>query len=154
MFDLLVYVFENYLSSSHNISDLSKMTTELEEAGFEYKEIEFAIDWFATLKVLSEKINDKKINQSALKSRIYSKREYDKINNEGIGFLIFLEQATILSPSEREIILDRAMAVNQSEVNLDELKWIMTMTLWHFGRESEYLFVEDALFNPKNGVMH
>ena len=154
MFDLLVYVFENYLSSSHNISDLSKMTTELEEAGFEYKEIEFAIDWFATLKVLSEKINDKKINQSALKSRIYSKREYDKINNEGIGFLIFLEQATILSPSEREIILDRAMAVNQSEVNLDELKWIGMMTLWHFGRESEYLFVEDALFNPKNGVMH
>ena len=53
MFDLLVYVFENYLSSQHNVSDLSKMTTELEEAGFEYKEIEFAIDWFATLKVLS-----------------------------------------------------------------------------------------------------
>jgi Smg protein len=104
--------------------------------------------------VLSEKINDKKINQSALKSRIYSKREYDKINNEGIGFLIFLEKATILTPSEREIILDRAMAVNQTEVNLDELKWIVMMTLWHFGRESEYLFVEDALFNPKNGVVH
>jgi Smg protein len=28
------------------------------------------------------------------------------------------------------------------------------MTLWHFGRENEYLFVEDALFNPKNGVVH
>ena len=39
MFDLLVYVFENYLSSQHNVSDLSKMTTELEEAGFEYKEM-------------------------------------------------------------------------------------------------------------------
>ena len=154
MFDLLVYVFENYLSSSNKIDDLSKMTTELEEAGFEYKEIEFAIDWFATLKVLSEKINGVKIDQSALKSRIYSKREYEKVNNEGIGFLIFLEKATILTPSEREIILDRAMAVNQSEINLDELKWIVMMTLWHFGRESEYLFVEDALFNPKNGIVH
>ena len=154
MFDLLVYVFENYLSSNNNIADLSKMTTELEEAGFEYKEIEFAIDWFATLKILSEKINDKKIDQSKINARIYSKREFDKINNEGIGFLIFLEQATILTPSEREIILDRAMAVNQSEVNLDELKWIVMMTLWHFGRESEYLFVEDALFNPKNNIIH
>ena len=154
MFDLLVYVFENYLSSQHNVSDLSKMTTELEEAGFEYKEIEFAIDWFATLKVLSEKINDKKINESGLKSRIYSKREYEKINKEGICFLIFLEKATILSPAEREIIIDRAMAVDQTDVNLDELKWIVMMTLWHFGRENEYLFVEDALFNPKNGAVH
>ena len=115
MFDLLVYVFENYLSSQHNVSDLSKMTTELEEAGFEYKEIEFAIDWFATLKVLSEKINDKKINESGLKSRIYSKREYEKINNEGIGFLIFLEKATIYHPQkERSLLIEQWLLIKRT----------------------------------------
>jgi Smg protein len=67
---------------------------------------------------------------------------------------VFLEQAKVLSPSEREIILDRAMAVEQNILNLDELKWIVMMTLWHFGRENEYLFIEDALFSSKTAMIH
>lgn len=153
MFELLVYVFENYLSAKTH-ADFSQMTSELEEAGFEHKEIEFAIDWFATLKIMSERLNNQILNNSNVASRIYSIKENEKISTEGIGFLVFLEQAKVLSSSEREIILDRAMAVEQNCLNLDELKWIVMMTLWHFGRENEYLFIEDALFSSKTAMIH
>ena len=49
MFDLLVYMFEKYLSSKNNL-DFANMTTELEAAGFNNKDIESALDWFTELK--------------------------------------------------------------------------------------------------------
>jgi len=39
MFDLLIYMFENYLSSKNNL-DFANMTLELEAAGFNNKDIE------------------------------------------------------------------------------------------------------------------
>ena len=38
MFDLLIYMFENYLSSKNNL-DFTNMTLELEAAGFKNKDI-------------------------------------------------------------------------------------------------------------------
>ena len=55
MFDLLIYMFENYLSSKNNL-DFDNMTLELEAAGFNNKDIESALDWFTELKEMSIKI--------------------------------------------------------------------------------------------------
>ena len=153
MFDLLVYMFENYLSSKNNL-DFANMTLELEAAGYDNKDIESALDWFTELKEMSEKIpqfHSLKLNN---KLRIYTGKEKEKFSFDGLGFILFLEQANVLNSVEREIIIDRAMALNQNIINIHEVRWIVMMTLWNNGRENDYLFVEDSLYRSEQIILH
>ena len=153
MFDLLIYMFENYLSSKNNL-DFSNMTLELEAAGFNNKDIENALDWFSKLKEMSTKIPQSHSLKLNNKLRIFTEKEKERFSFDGLGFILFLEQADILNSIEREIIIDRAMALNQNIINIDEVRWIVMMTLWNNGRENDYLFVEDALYQNQQSILH
>ena len=153
MFDLLVYMFEKYLSSKNNL-DFANMTLELEAAGFNNKDIESALDWFTELKEMSENIPQSHTLKLNDKLRIYTVKEKEKFSFDGLGFILFLEQAHVLNSVEREIIIDRAMALNQNIINIDEVRWIVMMTLWNNGRENDYLFVEDSLYRTEQLILH
>ena len=55
---------------------------------------------------------------------------------------------------EFEVILDQIMILNQKSINIDEMRWIVMMTLWKSGKENSYLFVEDSLFQNKRTELH
>ena len=153
MFELLIYMFENYLSSQSKL-DFNNMSLELEAAGFDNDEIKIAFDWFTQLKVMSDKVPLKLKNRTKPKLRIYTANENEKISPDALGFLIFLEQAQVLNDYEREIIIDRSMALNQNFISIDEISWIVMMTLWNNGKENDYLFVEDALYQKEQFSLH
>jgi|TARA_B110000971_G_scaffold172784_1_gene177691 Smg protein len=153
MFDLLIYMFENYLSTQNQL-DFNNMTQELEAAGFDNDEIEKAFDWFSQLKLMSDKIPLSSKLKANNKLRVYTESELEKITCDGLGFILFLEQAQVLSSIEREIIIDRAMALSQNIISIDEVRWIVMMTLWNNGRENDYLFVEDALYQTELSSLH
>jgi Smg protein len=153
MFDLLIYMFENYLSSKNNL-DFANMTLELEAAGFNNKDIENALDWFSELKEMSVRIPQLQSLKLNDKLRIFTEKEKEKFSIDGLGFILFLEQAHVLNSIEREIIIDRAMALNQNIINIDEVRWIVMMTLWNNGRKNDYLFVEDALYQTEQLMLH
>ena len=153
MFDLLIYMFENYLSSQNQL-DFNNMTQELEAAGFDNDEIEKAFDWFSQLKLMADKIPSNSKLKANDKLRIFTSPELKKIACDGLGFILFLEQAKVLNSIEREIIIDRAMALNQNIISVDEVRWIVMMTLWNNGRENDYLFVEDALYQKEQLNLH
>ncbi|MBL6686449.1 MAG: DUF494 domain-containing protein [Methylophilaceae bacterium] len=153
MFELLIYMFENYLSSQNKL-DFNNMSLELEAAGFDNDEIKDAFDWFTQLKVMSDKVPLKLKSRSKPKLRIYTANEKEKVSSDALGFLIFLEQAQVLNDFEREIIIDRSMALNQNFISIDEIRWIVMMTLWNNGKENDYLFVEDALYQKEQFSLH
>jgi Smg protein len=153
MFDLLVYMFENYLSSQNKL-DFNNMSLELEAAGFDNADIKTAFDWFAELKIMSDKVPLDSQRLAKTNFRIFAENEIEKISSDAIGFLIFLEQAQVLNEQEREIIIDRAMALQQNVVSIDEIRWIVMMTLWNNGKENDYLFVEDALYQKEQFSLH
>jgi Smg protein len=153
MFDLLVYMFENYLSSQNKL-DFNNMSLELEAAGFDNADIKIAFDWFAELKIMSDKVPLDSHRLAKTNFRIFAQNEIEKISSDAIGFLIFLEQAQVLNEQEREIIVDRAMALQQNVVSIDEIRWIVMMTLWNNGKENDYLFVEDALYQKEQFSLH
>ena len=153
MFELLIYMFENYLSSQSKL-DFNNMSLELEAAGFDNDEIKIAFDWFTQLKVMYDKVPLKLKNRTKHKLRIYTANENEKISPDALGFLIFLEQAQVLNDYEREIIIDRSMALNQNFISIDEIRWIVMMTLWNNGKENDYLFVEDALYQKEQFSLH
>ena len=153
MLDLLIYMFENYLSTQNQL-DFNNMTQELEAAGFDNDEIERAFDWFSQLKLMADKIPPNSQLKANDKLRIFTGSELEKIACDGLGFILFLEQAKVLNSIEREIIIDRAMALNQNIISVDEVRWIVMMTLWNNGRENDYLFVEDALYQKEQLNLH
>ena len=149
MLDLLIYLFENYISTKPKLN-MNAITVELEEAGFNNKDISSAFDWFNHLEKLSN--GPELTNKNSI--RVLSHREYEKISKEGFTFLTFLLNAKILNPTEFEVILDQIMILNQKYINIDEMRWIVMMTLWKSGKENSYLFVEDSLFHNKRTQLH
>ncbi|XOJ84502.1 DUF494 domain-containing protein [Methylophilaceae bacterium Uisw_099_01] len=149
MLDLLIYLFENYISTKPKLN-MNAITVELEEAGFNNKDISTAFDWFNHLEKLSN--GPELTNKNSI--RVLSHREYEKISKEGFTFLTFLLNAKILNPTEFEVILDQIMILNQKYINIDEMRWIVMMTLWKSGKENSYLFVEDSLFHNKRTQLH
>ena len=152
MFEVLVYLFENYFEANIR-PDHGTLSRELTAAGFDQDDIERAVDWFSTLEDMSREVE---IPQSAQTSgfRLYSEPENTKINAESRGFLMFLEQAGVMLPHQRELILDRAMALSNTAVTLEEIKWIVLMTLWNQGMASDYLFIADAIFSDEQPTLH
>ena len=149
MLDLLIYLFENYISTKPKLN-MNDITVELEEAGFNNKDISTAFDWFNHLEKLSN--GPELTNKNSI--RVLSHKEYEKISKEGFTFLTFLLNAKILNPTEFEVILDQIMILNQKYINIDEMRWIVMMTLWKSGKENSYLFVEDSLFHNKRTQLH
>ncbi|MDD5114423.1 MAG: DUF494 domain-containing protein [Methylobacter sp.] len=125
IFDVLMYLFENYMEDEIEIlpdSDLVK--TELLEAGFEQPEVNKAFDWLESLSLQNA------IHPSVTPTfRIFCPEEKLKLNLEAINFIMFLEHKGILNPTNREIVIDRAMALEGEEISMEKLKWIVLMIL-------------------------
>jgi Smg protein len=152
MFELLVYMFENYIETDIR-ADEKTLTRELSAAGFDSDDISRAFSWFTGLADLADQAGPEAAADKAA-YRIFTPEESKKIGQDSRSFLLFLEQATVLNTLEREVVIDRLMALPDMEVGLDQAKWIALMVLWRHGKARDYLFVEDALFNDSRPTIH
>ena len=67
----------------------------------------------------------------------------------------FLEQHGILDAGQRELVLDRAMALDQEELELDDLKWVVLMVLFNQpGSEAAYAWMETQMFLDEPEPVH
>ena len=128
MFDILVYLFENYYQAQA-YPDYDTLERKLHAAGFENDDIHDALDWLNTLtRQPSEGLPESLDTGTSFRG--YSADESSKLALESRGFIEFLESAKILSPLLREIIIEKAMALPSEVVGLDKLKVIVLMVLW------------------------
>ncbi len=152
MFEVLVFMFENYIAH-HTLPDNEIMSQELSAAGFEQPDIVGAVDWFREMKTMLIEPTAEYAHQHT-SMRQLADCELKKISLESLSFVLFLQQASVINDVERDLILDRAMALKQEHINIEEMRWITMIALWNVGREKDYLFVEDALFNPRGLTLH
>lgn len=152
MFDILVYLFENYFEANVH-PDQDTLQRELFAAGFESDEITRAFDWLSGLETLAQSSYSASLANSR-SLRVYADVEQKKIGVESRGFLAFLEASDILSPLQREWVIDRVLALELPEVSLEQIKWIVLMVLWSQGQVRDYLFMEDLLFGDSHPTMH
>src|SRR5690606_24539637 len=118
MFEVLVYMFENYFEANIR-PDQNTLASELFAAGFDQEDINGAFDWLSTLEEMATSQSTTAATAST-GMRIYSEAESRKISPESLSFIMFLEQARILDSAQRELIIDRTMALPQPEVGLEE----------------------------------
>lgn len=150
MFEILVYLFENYYQGEP-CPDPDTLARKLTDAGFGDEDITDAIDW---LKVLSRP-NDEQYPEAfelCDAFRAHTHAELAKLSTESRGFVTFLESAGVLTPPLRELIIDRAMALPDEVVDLDKLKVIVLMVLWARRGDVDTLILEELL--PEGGPRH
>lgn len=125
IFEVLMYLFENYLEVEIDLLPNSNaIRTELLEAGFELTEVEKAFDWVESLN-LERPI--KLATPTAF--RIFSREENHRLSLSCRNFIMFLEQSGILTATNRELVIDRIMALESEDITLEQLKWIVLMVL-------------------------
>jgi Smg protein len=157
--DVLLYLFEHYFTedAAPPLGDRAALNSgplfnELTQAGFSPAEIHKAFDW---LDALAEQRPDAGIPRADGPIRVFFGPELDKLDVQSRGFLMFLEQQGILDAGQRELVLDRAMALDQDELDLDDLKWVVLMVLFNQpGSEAAYAWMETQMFLDEPEPVH
>ncbi len=153
--DVLMYLFENYMNEEADVGqDRETLKTELGRAGFHDREIAKALDWLEGLAELQHTSVDlpRKPSQSI---RVYSDRECEKLDIDSRGFLLFLEQVGVLDHTTREMVIDRVMALEGADMDLDQLKWVILMVLFNQpGQEAAFAWMEDLVLDEMESTLH
>ncbi len=155
--EVLIYLFDNYMDDerARRQPDRAALTEELEQAGFRDGEIEKAFAWLEGLADHRDRPPQQDQLHTEAAVRIYNSREAARLDAECLGFIMFLEHNGIVSPAHREIVLERIMALESDEIDLDQVKWVVLMVLFNLpGQEAAYAWVEDLVFDQAFGHIH
>ena len=150
MFDVLVYLYENYWRPDA-CPDHAQLTHKLSAVGFESDEIQEALSWLDGLASAAESHDG---IQGADRLRVYTLAEQDHLGDESVGFISFLESAGVLRPPMREIVVDRAMAIPGGPVPLEDLKIIVLMVFWSLGEEPDALILDELFVDAADRLIH
>ncbi len=175
MFEVLVYVYENYWQGDA-CPEPHQLGRKLTAVGFEPEEINDALVWLDGLNTAAQStqtfvqptpaadqlpgtevvvVTNAEIRPQSLHSlRVYSVNEQDHLGAEALGFVSFLESAGVLPAHMREIVIDRAMAAPGTPVALDDLKIIVLMVYWSFGKEPDALILDELCDDTEGRVAH
>ncbi|MGJ8694060.1 MAG: DUF494 family protein [Thalassotalea sp.] len=158
MFDILMYLFENYIHSEAEVMvDHDTLTDELTRAGFHQDEIYKALKWLEKLAALQDVEAYPFVTRTGSTSvRVYTQQETQLLDTECRGFILFLEQVNLLDFTTREMVVDRVMELDTQDFCLDDLKWVILMVLFNVpGKESAYSQMEDLIFDEQpDGPLH
>ena len=153
VFDVLMYLFENYYMDEDSpvTPDRESVQQELSQAGFPTLEIDRAFLWMESL--ASEP--NPPDSQSDRSLRLFSNVEMQRLDTDCRGFILFLEQMDVLTPASRELAIDRAMALENEDFDLEQLKWVILMVLINQpGEEAAYTWVEDLVSDNLSNHLH
>ncbi len=164
MFEVLVYVYENYWRGNA-CPELPQLERKLNAVGFDADEIRAALLWLDGLNLAAQSTlwldapatgskGHLPSSQSPDSMRVYSVAEQNHLGADCLGFVSFLESAGVLPPPMREVVLDRAMAVTGEPMALDDLKIIILMVYWSFGEEPDALVLDELSDDNSERIAH
>jgi Smg protein len=145
--DILIYVFDRYmLEEAPDVPERDELARDLERAGFPQTKVERALDWLADL---AEDRNGPAIMDSGPAVRVFSESELARLSTECRGFLLTLERLGVLTAQQREVVIDRMLALDADELDTEQLKWVVLMVLSSQpGQEQAFARMENLVFEP------
>lgn len=153
--DILIYVFDQYMmAEAPEVPERDALAADLERAGFGRRNVERALDWLADL---AGERSRPDIDSTAPSLRVFSGEELERISTSCRGYLLQLEREGILSPLQREIVIDRLVALDGDdigdEVDIDRLKWLVLMVLSSQpGQEQACARMEHLMFEDPDSL--
>jgi Smg protein len=140
MFDILVYLVENYFHSG-DFPDADTISKRLSAAGFEDDDISEALTWLSGFEQTEHGTTYPTFNSSR-GFRVYADEELSSLTTEARGFILFLEDSEIITAPQRELIVERILAIAAPGVDLEKIKLIVLVVLWNQQQPVEGLVLE------------
>jgi Smg protein len=107
------------------------LARDLERAGFAPANVERALDWLTDLAFGHERAGAVTARAESVRGgvRIFSDSELARLSTECRGLLLTLENAQVLTPQQREIVIERMLDLDADEPDTEQLKWVVLMVL-------------------------
>jgi len=162
--DILIYVFDRYmLDEAPEVPEREALARDLESAGFGEANVERALDWLADLagernrpalmRPAGAVVDEDAGPAGAM--RVYTTYEMSRLNVDCRGLLLSLEQIGILSAQQREIVIDRLLALDAEDLDIEQVKWVVLMVLSSQpGQEQACARMEDLVFESPESATH
>ena len=129
MLDILIYVFDRYmLEAGPDVPERAQLAVDLTRAGFQHANVERALDWLTELACQ----HDRTLSGAAAPAagiRVFTDSELMRLSTECRGLLLRLERAGIVDAQQREIVIERLLALDADEPDTEQLKWVVFMVL-------------------------
>ncbi len=152
MFDILVYLFETYYNPQA-CPKAEVLAHKLAAIGFEDEDINDALSWLHSMGETSSQCQPLE-QQSATSLRVFSDHEQHVLGADAMGFITFLQNSGALPAHLREILIESAMAVDESPVSLEKIKIVALMVLWSHEAEIDHLIFEELLSDDSTRLSH
>jgi len=128
--DILIYVFDRYmLDDDPRVPARGHLARDLERAGFARANVERALDWLTALAFGQTRTPAPTADGKRAAVRVFSDSELVRISSECRGLLLRLENAHVLTPAQRELVIERMLALDTEEPDTEQLKWVVLMVL-------------------------
>ena len=152
--DVLMYLFDAFVDSEDEPEpNQNELRQELELAGFGDRAIDRALDWLDGLNATTE-LSESYLHRSSA-VRVYDPLELDRLDARSRGYILHLEQIGILTAPQRELVIDRILALDSGDVDVEHIKWVVMMVLFSQpGHEQAYARMEDLVFAEEPNWLH
>ena len=152
MFEVLVFLVDNYFDGE-SCPDPEMLELKLKAAGFDGEEIGDALEWLAGLEASGVTCLPAGFAERS-SFRAYACEEERRLDRGCRGFLEFLESAGVIDPEQREIIIERALALPAGEVDIAKLKIMTLIVLWSMGAAPDALVFDELLPDGEERAFH
>ena len=128
--DILIYVFDRYmLVEEPTVPRRERLARDLERAGFAPAKVERALDWLTQLAFGQDCESPAGACAPVHGVRVFSDGELLRLSTECRGLLLTLERANVLTVQQREVVIERMLALDADEPDTEQLKWVVLMVL-------------------------
>ena len=128
---VLIYVYDHYmLADPADVPERHRMLQDLQQRGFSVSEVVHAMEWLSAL-VGEQRATPVPANGEANGAglRVFADGELSRLSPDCRAFLMLLDRQHVLTPRQRELVIDRALALDVDEVDVEQLKWVVLLVL-------------------------
>jgi Smg protein len=128
---VLIYVYDHYmLADPADVPERRRMLEDLQRRGFSVSEVVDAMEWLSALVGDQRASPGTAAGESAPAAlRVFDDGELARISADSRAFLMHLDRQQVLSPQQRELVIERALALDVDEVEVEQLKWVVLLVL-------------------------
>lgn len=160
--DLLMYLFENHMEEEPHLPP-APLRTDLQQkllhAGYDADEIGRAFSWLDA--AANEPTDLSSLPHAEVRApkptsfRVFTAEEQMALDIESRGLLVQLEAIGVLSAQTRETVIERALALDNEELDIEDIKWVVMLVLFaRPGEEAAFAWMEDLVFAETAELLH
>jgi Smg protein len=128
---VLIYVYDHYmLADPSDVPERHRMLEDLQRRGFSVSEVVHAMEWLSAL------VGDQRASPGPTEAesartalRVFDDGELSRLSADSRAFLMLLDRQHVLTPQQRELVIERALALDVDEVEVEPLKWVVLLVL-------------------------